>query len=450
MKKIKILLIIAPILLFNISCEITDLDDVELKFQVSSENAFTSESSVESAYEGMYNKTLLNTFTELFGPVNKGQQGILVGAGLLGGDHLTNSYNAENISGYAVIYEGINVINNFIAGIESMEAGIISEERKNEVLGEAMFLRAFSNLQLLSTFGQFWDLESQYGNVLKTTPSSELVADPRSSVQETYDLIFSDLDQAIANAPDFSTAIYASKEAAKAFKAKTLMYAGKFAEAIPLLEDLMSSGTFTLESNYDDIFENSFDSSEAIFANYWDLENNNTYSKVFWNLFTSASSFYDNILLNDPRRDGSLAPNMFPWLPPAIAKFPSENDETGTVFLMRLPEIYLMHGECVVRSGRALVDAQASVDFVRARVGLGTTGALDAAALLDDIRIEKIKELGTETGVSMEDIIRYHYMGDLDGLSLKPTLSSEHLFIWPIPLASIIAADGVVTQNPGY
>ena len=72
----------------------------------------------------------------------------------------------------------------------------------------------------------------------------------------------------------------------------------------------------------------------------------------------------------------------------------------------------------------------------------------DPAALLEAIRIEKLKELGTESGIPWIDMVRY---AKLDGLNLnliKPTITQEFKYILPIPGISV--ERGVVVQNPGY
>ncbi|MEZ4792765.1 MAG: RagB/SusD family nutrient uptake outer membrane protein [Gelidibacter sp.] len=121
---------------------------------------------------------------------------------------LANIYNAH--------YKIINLSNFLIQELEAGHAGGISDVRKAEMLSEAKFQRAFANFNLLRYFGQFYDLNSQYGIVLRTQFATQLEAQPRNSVQEVYDLIVSDLEFGAENGPVFIDHFYSGSPASKA------------------------------------------------------------------------------------------------------------------------------------------------------------------------------------------------------------------------------------------
>lgn len=89
-------------------------------------------------------------------------------------------------------YRGINLCNAGIARAD--KAGFKTEAEKNQRLGELHFMRAFYNFQLVEHFG---------GVILRTkeTDETEELKAYRSSPEQFYDLIISDLEFAKNNLP---------------------------------------------------------------------------------------------------------------------------------------------------------------------------------------------------------------------------------------------------------
>ncbi|TYQ00198.1 RagB/SusD domain-containing protein [Tenacibaculum adriaticum] len=444
-----------------ISCELTDIDEIQPKFQISTELVFSDSESAEQALVGVYNLTLLNYGAWLWNATDHGQMGIELVSPFGDSPFSTNLLNSEiaTLNHYSDPFQAINAINYIIAGVPTIDNDLFEGNRKAEILGEAHLLRAFSYFNLLRSYGQFWDKNSSYGMVIHTNPNAAIVAKPRSTVQETYDLILSDLDFAIENAPTFNTAVYASKEAAKAIKARVLSYYGgndAYVEAAALCKEVINSGYFSWEASYEDIFKNTFNSNEAILVNHWDgTENSNGNVKpLLLPFLVKASPIYMDLMpLNDPRREIIMTSQG------TITKYASLNDpdapsgHSGT-FYMRLAEVYLIQAECLVRSGAPLSEAQLALDVVRARVGLPGTAASDANQLLADIRTEKLLDLAFEDAQPWFDMVRYHVLGDIDISTIKPTIdvatNGVSQFILPIPPKSLKLSKGLVVQNPGY
>src|SRR5690606_4589715 len=101
----------------------------------------------------------------------------------------------------------------------------------------ARVLRAWAHFNLLRFHGQFWDKNSEWGIVVRNTPVNDATPIARSGVQNAYDLIFEDLNYAVENAPDFNNTFFASKEAARALRAKVYLYAKQYDKAA---EDALS------------------------------------------------------------------------------------------------------------------------------------------------------------------------------------------------------------------
>lgn len=118
------------------------------------------------------------------------------------------------------------------------EANDMTEEQISMYMGELYFLRAFC----------YWDLVRTFGSIPLRTVENMYTWDlPKSSVEEVYALIVSDLKKAIADCPD--KARYhgtPSKNAAKALYAGVCMNLGEYAEAKKYAGEVISSGEYSL------------------------------------------------------------------------------------------------------------------------------------------------------------------------------------------------------------
>ncbi|WP_194777044.1 RagB/SusD family nutrient uptake outer membrane protein [Pararhodonellum marinum] len=137
--------------------------------------------------------------------------------------------------------------------IENAENAVdeITDAERNRMLGEAHFLRALANFELVSLWGPL-PLRME----VATSPDGS----PRVSEDEVYQVIFSDLNFAIANLPLKSALTganvgRASIGAAQALAAKAHLFRGEYAAARPFLQSIISSGQYSLVPRYLDNFE---------------------------------------------------------------------------------------------------------------------------------------------------------------------------------------------------
>ncbi len=105
----------------------------------------------------------------------------------------------------------------------------------------------------------------------------------------------------------------------------------------------------------------------------------------------------------------------------------------------RYADALLMRAEAVLRGGSG-ADAQADLDAIRSRVGLGSI-----SASLDNVYAERARELWLE-GWRREDMIRFGTF--LDTKELKPSVSDAKYLLYAIPADALINPN--MTQNPGY
>jgi hypothetical protein len=189
-----------------------------------------------------------------------------------------NSYNsllsAQNqlVQGtWNSLYKGIMNANTAIKYIPSSSA---SQTIKDRLVAEAKFLRAVYYFKLV----QFW------GGVPMPTEVKDAEADanggkPRSSEDEVYALIISDLNFAVTNLPAKGTAAIgrANKEAAQTLLGKVYLTRKDYTNAKATLQPLMSVTNVALMTNYADLFnENNENNIESLFEIQYSNENGNT------------------------------------------------------------------------------------------------------------------------------------------------------------------------------
>lgn len=148
-------------------------------------------------------------------------------------------------------YKTLNRINTLLSKIDLITSWS-SEEVKNNIVGEAKFLRAYCYFYLVRIFGTCPLLEE---------PSSEIVAN--ATYNEIYRLIFDDLKDAASKASEDASASrygHANKWAAKALLGRAyLYYSGYYgeepvncskADAIAAIDDIVNSGNYSLQNPY--------------------------------------------------------------------------------------------------------------------------------------------------------------------------------------------------------
>ena len=468
--KIVIAALLLPLFPMVTSC---DIDKIQPQNQLLTENAIRDEASAQYILNGIYDSGRdfsLSSFPLYLAAY--GNEGRISGQLSGGTGFNTNAVPTSNqflTSLYNGHYKIINLSNFLIQNLEAGKAVGISDTRKNEMISEAKFQRAFAYFNLVRYFGQFYDTNSAYGVVIRTEFSTKLEAKPRNTVQEVYDLIYADLDFAVTNGPVFIEHFYSGSIAAKALLAKVELYRGNFDEAATLAGEVINNAEgYELEANYATIFSQSFNSKEVIFAPFsgqnaeggstMDLIKNTTYSNTLKTLADSqVGAANDGVLTGsgsnyDPRFSFAYSVNTKEYN--NQGKYPFQtttNSQGNTMYHLRLGEMYLVFAEAEARRvGGDLSLALDHLNEIRTRATLIPLKTLsDQATLLEDIRQEKLLELFYENGEPWFDLVRYHSLGNIDALAMKPTLTNVNQFILPIPL-QVIIGNNTVIPNPGY
>lgn len=444
MKNIRILISIFTSILF-FACD--DALDVKPENYLFEDQLVTDNKSAQSSLVGAY--TQLNwiyaQYIELVPPLMDGTMTTTLTAGWFN-QAFNNSYDSPTTTTntmYEWPYYIVNSANTTITAVTDNDA--VSEGEQERILGEAYFLRAFGHFVSLRLFGQFYDTSSSYGIVLRDVVSTfENGKQARATVQESYDLILSDLDESINRNVAFTNNYYASSTAAKAFKANVLLFMGgdeNYFEAITLADEVINSGDVALEPNFQDIFINGEVNSEMIFARIAG-EGQTNKSSYYYQTVMKASQFTIDYLVDDPRAEFTYdASNN------RVKKIYTTEVTGGPTNFMRLAEVYLIKAECQARLN-LLSEAETTLNIVRNRAFGGTAPDLvysSQTELLDLIFDEYIKELCFETGSVWSAAIRY---GKIEEINSNVTSTDQ--YILPIPSTELETNTLFGEQNPGY
>ncbi len=240
----------ASMLVVGVSC--TDFLEKAPLNSISNETFWLSEAHAQAGITGVYSRLQQN----FLGYERVYLDGISDNAFLDPGNGNQNGMpnlatgNITPVSGAAVRnmfsspYRAIASCNYFLDNIDKAP---ISAELNTRYRAEARFIRALAYFDLVQAFGGV--------PIYTTFPSTIAEANIAQSTQEqVYSLVHEDLDFAIANLPDERYTGRAVRGSAQGLKARVLLTQNRFADAVPVLQQIIGSGKFALANNYAALF----------------------------------------------------------------------------------------------------------------------------------------------------------------------------------------------------
>src|SRR5699024_3064261 len=155
-------------------------------------------------------------------------------------------------------YSLINLTNNVITAIDS-----IAEPDNSTLINvaEAKFLRGWAYFNLVRAFGEVPIID------FRITDQASAIR-PKSTIEEVYELIDSDISEAVALLPEIWEDFpgRATRGSALAVQTKTFMARRHFSEALQSAKSIISSGVYKLADDYSKIFtEDGENNLESIF-----------------------------------------------------------------------------------------------------------------------------------------------------------------------------------------
>ncbi|NII29340.1 RagB/SusD family nutrient uptake outer membrane protein [Pseudoflavitalea sp. X16] len=364
----------------------------------------------------------------------------------------------------------LNAANGVIQGINAVADNAFIGNKKNELLSESRFLRAYAHFRLLIYFGEWYKPNSAYGTLLRDQLSTlGNIPKARSNVADSYKFILEDLDFAIANGPASNSNYYATKWAAMALRMRVLICRGQtndYAEVINLGNTILQQGPYELESNLKDLFYvKGLNSKEVILgvkpqpnqeAFYYILSR--AYYPAQSSLYVAKKAFKD-LLQNDPRSSWMIgpatpyqaySPNTY-YFTKYIAYGGATSQLTETSYAIRLTEVYLLQAEAIIRSGGDLATAKDLIKTVMGKAGVTDFSAVDNATTVDQLLLQNYYEvcrnLTGEDAIEWLTLLRLPF----DTVKqLKPTIINQFQYIYPVPLTEFESNPAFGDQNPGY
>ncbi|MDB5249204.1 MAG: hypothetical protein JWQ40_3598 [Segetibacter sp.] len=251
----------ASVMLFGASCTKDFLHKNPLD-AVSSATFWTSETDVQTALAGVYARLQADflgyqrVYLDCLSDNAYADPGnaFLPNLPLLTTGGISSGLGGPLTSMYNTPYRVIASCNYFL---DNVDKAPISDAKKNLYKGELRFVRALSYFDLVQAFGGV----IIYKNFPTTSEATKIA---KSSREEVYAFIAEDLNFAIANLPDDKYNGHAVRGSAQGIKARVLLTQQKWAEAVPLLQAIMTSGKHGLSTDYAAMFKTSGQANAAI------------------------------------------------------------------------------------------------------------------------------------------------------------------------------------------
>lgn len=440
----------------------SDFVDIELsRSKISADLVFSTDNTASSAVLGMYHEMIQS-------PLITGSRNSLARLAGLSGDELKeyksndgiiqfeeNTLTADNTNVANVwnaIYATIYRANAVVEGLQT-SVGLTSA-LKDRLLGEALFIRAFSHFYAVNAFGEV--------PLILTTDYRVNSIAKRMPLQAVYDQIVADLQQAQALMPENYPAaerVRPTRSAATALLARVHLFAKNWVAAETQATTVIDHPLYQMEPELTSVFSKA--SREAI----WQLPQvnglPNTDEAIYFDV--GSTSIIYLILRNEVVQD--FEPNdkrNTEWVGiyqasdqtifyPRKYRISATGKVTEFSTVLRLAEQYLIRAEARAQMND-LTGAIQDLDVIRQRAGLplihDTDPGISKADLLLKIEHERRIEFFSEWGHRWFDLKRNERA--LAVLNpIKPGFSAEDQ-LYPIPQSELDRNPYLGSQNAGY
>ena len=356
-------------------------------------------------------------------------------------------------------YQGVARANTLITRIQSAN---LDDAFKNQVIGEALFVRALFYYNLAMLFG---NIPMPLEEILETNPKQTQLTKNQVLTQLVIDL--TDAAGKISGTP--SLIGRATKWSALTLLGIVQLHLGNKSEAASALNQVINSGSFSLLSNYADLWGPSNENSnESIFEVQF-VSGGMGEGSGFTNSFSPSSDLQtgegggrnrptpdivDSYEKGDERFKSSMDTIYVVDGDTSYARYirkyesnPSSNYDADNNFIVfRYSDVLLMMAEA---SGQGTV-AYDYINQVRTRAGLNSINASSPGSFEDQLLKERRVELAFENH-RWYDLLRFGKAvetmnNQFDKQGFNITIDTHNL-IFPIPQREI---DLGLIQNPGY
>lgn len=346
--------------------------------------------------------------------------------------------NSRLFEDWSNIYNAIAKVNVVLERAPLVEDPVLTERRRDQIMGEAYFLRAYHHYTLVTTWGDV-PIMDQFTS--STDPSE--IRPEKNTQEEVYDQIIADLDLAISLLPDAYGSdasvnkARATAGAAHALAAKACLQrpVKDYASALSHAEAVEASAAGYRLINYEHLFDgNHYNNDESIMEVQFLGGAEGTWGPQMhlppsisgdnWRKFTTpshdlvdaynaegdatrlnATVLFESVSWVDEfwgNATGSSVPFAYKW------KNADGWASSDRFYLFRLGDVILLKAEALAGLNR-LSEAALEVNRIRNRVGLPDLTAVaqsSQTAMMDAILKERRLELAQE-GQRWDDLVRF-------------------------------------------
>lgn len=445
-------LVLAPI-----SCEKwieTDFPNNQLPTELVFEDEQTAEAALAGLYASLWSNSLLSGGVEGFGllgglytddistvytPGINGVSDIFYNAQLSNNSVVTNVWTNA--------YQQIYASNSIIEGVRNSKS--LSQAVKDRITGEALFVRSMLYFYLHQIYG-----EIPYTDSTDYTVNSQLSRMPENEFMTRIETDMSEAANLIPANYRNAERIYPNRFAAFLVLAKIKMLLNKNNEAEVLLQNIIQAPVYSFQNDITKVFQKT--GSHII----WQLKPGNTNEAtkeaILYNFTAAPLSFMVNMNLvnqfsaNDLRKQQYITAVPFQTQTNyKISKYRNlaANNPNEYSVIMRLEEAQFLLAEVLILQGK-VSEAIPLINKTRLRAGLSALPvSLTASAAMDELRIEKRKELFAEQGIRFFDLKRWGLLNQLT--TVKPNWKPFHVQ-WPLPAKELLLNPKLNPQNEGY
>ncbi|WP_121808929.1 RagB/SusD family nutrient uptake outer membrane protein [Mucilaginibacter kameinonensis] len=451
MKLLKTLKYTIPVLSLVTLASCKKFLEVQPKDSVSDSQTIVDRASAETAVRGIYRALSADNY---YG-VN------FVSVGYLSGDNIQwtgsqsivqqfidHNVKADNatVSGiWLAIYTTINRANYVIAKLPGVTDATLTTAERNQLLGEAYFIRALCYFDLARTWG---------GVQIVTTPTisaTDKNGIKRSTLEQTYAQVLSDLNTAepLLPLPTSQNPVRANKETVYALKARYYLYQKDWTNAENYATLVLGdTQNYSLLKPYSAWFaNNAVGTKESVFELAYSATYTNGHRGQWQPPANSGTRQWAPnaaflALVNDATIGGNRSALVAKtsaglWYGNLYYRSPA----TDPAYVIRIAEEYLIRSEARAQLNK-LADARIDLNAVRDRAGLTATTAVSQADILLAIENERRIEFALE-GHRWFDLVRTGRAAAVLGV----TDATKNIL--PIPVDQL-NVDPALTQNPGY
>lgn len=427
----------------------SDVLDVRNEGQLSTEAALSDARSVNVAMSGIYSSLQGSLGSGIPASPSEALAGDIVYAG---SDYGYLEIWTQNMSLFTPSfsgfwdnsYRGINAVNNVLASLPDIKD--MTDAQKSQIEGECKFIRGVMIFEMLRIWGHQYGHKpdnSQPGVIIRTAPTRGTagLAIGRSTVEDCYAQVISDLKAGENLLSDAKRDGYANKSAAQAYLARVYFQKNDFANAYAYADLIKKGGKFSLAATPRDVFFKG-GNSESIFQMALTTQTNS---------FGAIRGMYQKTVFGEPpftvSPDFAAALDASPSTDLRKEQYVKQSGSTryctkydtliANVNVIRYAEILFIHAEAGLEIGKPESEVLANVNLIRKRAGLAddnsTTGK---AALLDLIGKERRLEMCFEGD-------RFHYLKRIKSNNIRGLAWNDNKLLAKIPSSEVSGNPGI-------